>query len=115
MSGGDTSVLNLETYVERVRGRYLAAGKREKGRILDEVCQTLRCHRKAAIRLLRRPLRVPGPPRRRGRPTVYGVLVVEALRRVWELSGELGAKRLAPFLPELVAALERHGELSLTP
>lgn len=106
---------NLEGYVDGVRRRYLAARRREKGRLLDEVCRTLECHRKAAIRLLRRPLRETAPRRRRGRPKVYGVLVAQALRQVWEVSGESCSKRLAPFLSELVAALERHGELTLTP
>jgi hypothetical protein len=36
-----------------------------------------------------------------------------ALARVWEASGRLGAKRLVPFLPELLPRLERHGELTL--
>lgn len=33
------------------------------------------------------------------------------LRQVWEASNRLCSKRLKPFLPELVSALERHGEL----
>jgi len=39
--------------------------------------------------------------------------VAEALRQVWEAAGRICAKRLVPFLPTLVAALERHGELVL--
>jgi hypothetical protein len=108
------SIGNLEEYVDGVRRSYLAAGKKEKGRLLDGVCQTLECHRKAAIRLLRRPLTESAARRRRGRPKVYGVLVAQALHRVWEVSGESCSKRLAPFLAELVGAMERHGELTLT-
>lgn len=40
--------------------------------------------------------------------------MVDALRQVWEASDRLCAKRLAPFLPDLVAVLERQGELTLT-
>ena len=40
-------------YTEAVRGRYLRAGKKEKGRIPDEFTQVTGYHRKAAIRLLR--------------------------------------------------------------
>jgi hypothetical protein len=108
------SVRSLEEYVAGVRTRYLQARKREKGPLLDEVCQTLGCHRKAAIRLLRRPLHQPAPPRPRGRPVVYGPLVAEALRTVWEASDEICSKRLAPFLPDLVDALERHGALTVS-
>jgi hypothetical protein len=41
--------------------------------------------------------------------------VTAALVQVWEASDQACGKRLAPFLPELVAALERCGELRLLP
>jgi hypothetical protein len=52
--------------------------------------------------------RAPGPGRP-GRPRVYSPVVVGALRVAWEASGCLCGKRLAPFLPELVPALEAEG------
>ena len=61
-------------YREAVRLRYLRAGKREKGRILDEFVQVTGYHRKAAIRLLRRD----GSQRtgeRRGRQRYQGITV----------------------------------------
>jgi hypothetical protein len=39
--------------------------------------------------------------------------VRESLQAVWEASDGICSKRLAPFLPEFVAALERNGELRL--
>jgi transposase InsO family protein len=107
---GRTSV---EEYAEAIRPRYLASGKAGKKRILDEFCATTGYHRKAAIRLLRRPL---GPPKsgRRGAPRRYDRGVVDALVVAWEAAGRIGSKRLAPFLRELVPILERHGELKLT-
>jgi len=69
-------------------------------------------HRKAAVRLLGSTGRSSG--RRRGRPRVYGAAVVDALVRLWEADDEACGKRLAPFLPELVASLERHGELGVS-
>ena len=53
------------------------------------------------------------PPRKRGRPKQYGQEAVTALKAVWEASDRVCGKRLKPFLPELVGALERHGELLL--
>ena len=44
---------------------------------------------------------------------MYSSVVVGALRVVAEASGWLGGKRLAPFLPELVPALEAEGALRL--
>ncbi len=101
-------------YTAAVRTRYGSATRREKGRILDEYCRTTGCHRKAAIRRLSEHS-PPGGRRRRGRPRRYGPEVVPVLVRLWEVSDRLCGKLLAPFLPLLVAALERHDALSLTP
>ena len=54
-------------YLERMRERYQGAGREEKGRLLDEVCEVTGYHRKAVIRRLRRPAG-RGRRRRRGRP-----------------------------------------------
>ncbi len=71
-------------------------------------------HRKYAIHLLKN-----GPPRRRSRPrrsrSPYTAEVVAALVQVWAANGYLCAKRLQPFMGELLEALERHGELRFEP
>lgn len=100
-------------YARVVSPRYLAAGKREKGVILDEFCKTTGHHRKSAIRLLCNPPEVIRSGV--GRPREYTQRAVEALREVWEVSDRLCSKRLAPFIGELVAAIERHNELDLAP
>src|SRR5687767_4314638 len=96
--------------VTALQRRYARAGRAEKGPILDEFVATTGYHRKWAIELLRH-----GPPPARagkgGRPRVYSAVVVGAVRQVWAASGELCGKRLAPFLTELVAALEAEGAL----
>src|SRR5579883_1303828 len=48
-----------------------------------------------------------------GRPPRYGPEVATLLHQVWEASDYLCGKRLAPFLPSLVDALERHGALQV--
>jgi hypothetical protein len=94
------------------RCRYLAAPRAEKGRILDEFVAATGYHRKHAVRLLRAG---PPPPRagHGGRKRVYDAVVDGALRQVAEASDWLCGKRLAPFLDELVAALEDEGALTL--
>ena len=84
-------------YLERMRERYVTATGGAKGRLLDEVCAVTGYHRKAAIRLLRRPV-VPrrGRP---GRPVRYGPAVVAALRRIWEAAGYPWSVRLQAVLP----------------
>jgi len=100
--------------LEALRPRYGKAGKKAKGRMLDEFCAATRYNRKYAIQLLRH-----GPPRSKkskpGRRPRYGRDVIAALAEVWQASGHICGKRLHPFLPELVEALERHGELRLAP
>ena len=100
---------SIMEYVQALRDRYFRATKEEKGKILDEFTQVTGLHRKAAIRLLRRPGQ-SGAGKRRGRPREYGAVAAEALRVVWEASDRLCSKRLHPFLPEMVKVLRQHGE-----
>jgi hypothetical protein len=50
-------------------------------------------------------------PRQRGRH--YPFAVQQALIRCWQVANGICSKRLVPYLPELVAVLERVGELRL--
>ena len=104
---------SIREYTEAVRGRYLRATKKEKGRILDEFTEVIGCHRKAAIRLLRRANQ-PRANKKCGRPRQYGAAVTDALRVTWEATDRLCSKRLHPFLPELIKVLRRHGEGTMT-
>ena len=97
-----------------LRPRYRRASKAEKGRILDEFVAATGYHRKYAIHLLRHGPRPAASAPRQGH-TPYGPAVVRALTQLWQLSGYLCAKRLQPFLPSLLEALARAGELTLSP
>jgi hypothetical protein len=94
--------------------RYRTAPPRQKRAILDEFVAATGYARKYAIRLLGQPV-VPLPgPIARPRARTYGLEVVEALTVAWAAANYVCAKRLVPFLPELVASLERHGHLTLS-
>lgn len=103
---------SVREYASAIRDRYLRASKSQKDAILNEFCQVTGYHRKSAIRLLRHAPRPSG--RRRGRPRQYGAEVAMALRVAWEATDRICGKRLGPFLPELIPALERQGELSVS-
>ena len=103
---------SIRDYAAAIRSRYLKGTKVEKHAILHEFCKATGYHRKSAIRLLRREPKPSG--RRRGRPPEYGPEVTRALRVAWEATDRICSKRLAPFLPELVPLLERHGELEVS-
>jgi integrase-like protein len=101
--------------VAALRDRYWAASRTERSQVLDTVVEATGYHRKYALSLLRH-----GPPRkrptlkRRGRPTLYSSEVIAALEVAAEATGWICGKRLVPFLPELVPALEREGALFLS-
>jgi hypothetical protein len=54
------------------------------------------------------------PTLQRPRPRQYGSEVQHALFLAWNAANRICAKRLVPFLPTLVEALERHEHLHLT-
>ena len=111
-NGGSVTDGTRREYAAAVRARYLTATKTVKGMLLTEYCRTTGCHRKAAIRALRalhaRSSRRPGRPRR------YDVGLRPVLQRLWEVGDRACGKLLAPVLPLLVAALERHDALHVT-
>ncbi len=97
--------------------RYKQATRPNKKVILDELVASTGYNRKYLLGLLRHP-----PPsgkrarqRKRTRKRIYTPEVHKPLVRLWEVSGRLCGKRLVPGLPDLLDALERHGELSVQP
>jgi hypothetical protein len=99
-----------------MRARYRRASKKQKGRLLDELLALTRYNRWYAVGLLRGHGPPPGGQRgAQARPRRYDAAVLAALRQVWVIMDCICGKRLAAVLPEMVAVLERHGELQLAP
>jgi hypothetical protein len=99
--------------LQQMAPRYREASAALKSMILDEVVAATGYARKYAIRLLCHP----GERKReikRPRPAHYGSEVQEALHLAWTTANHIGAKRLIPFLPTLLASLQRHGHLHLS-
>ena len=104
---------SIMEYADAVRARYQAASKKGKSQILDEFTAATKLHRKTAIRLFNRRSeteKLMG----KGRPRLYGLDVMPALKTMWEATDRLCSKRFQPFVPELIAVLKRNGELSVT-
>src|SRR5512137_2939409 len=84
----------------RIHGRCQRAGRPHKTRILDEFCATCGYHRKAALRLLNRPL-PSAPPKRPGPKVFYDPAeVLPVLQVVWLASDQLCSKLRKAALPE---------------
>jgi hypothetical protein len=92
----------------RIHGRYQRAGRLHKKIILDEFCATCGYHRKAAVRLLNRPLRREAP-KRSGPKIVYDPAeVLPVLKAIWLTSDQLCSKLLKAALPEWLEHHERN-------
>jgi transposase InsO family protein len=99
---------------------YVRAGKRDKGRILQEVVGVTGWSRDNARRRLRAAaLRPPGAGRqvaavpRRPRAPKFGHDTRRVLQKVWAASGGQCGKYLAASMRTQLDALQRHGELAL--
>ena len=98
--------------VRALAPRYGHVSKREKGQILDQVCEVTGYTRKYALTLLTDPPRdEPQVKRTRQRSASYGSEEVELLRLCWLVTDGICSKRLAPFLPELLDRLRRRQAL----
>jgi hypothetical protein len=83
--------------------------------MLDELCALTEWSRRHAIRALAQAIDPPKRSERPPRPRLYGPEVLGPLRVVWATLNGPAGKRLAPFMAEIVSALERCGELELSP
>jgi hypothetical protein len=100
-------------YLRKMQERYLQAGRKERGQLLDEMEAVTEQHRKSLIRLMGGNL--TRRPRRKQRGRTYGADVDDALRVIAETSDYICAERLTPNLPWLATHLESHGELTTSP
>lgn len=92
--------LSMELYLKNLSKRYRAAGKREKGILLQELCDSSGYHKKHAIRLLNTAPKKKKRKIKTGRPNVYPEnIYIEPLKRIWLLSDQLCGKRLKMALP----------------
>ena len=109
------SMRERQAITREMARRYVRAGKRQRGLMLDELCALTGYNRSYAARRLRERARAEPPRRqhRRGRASAYGPELLTPLAKVWATLGGICGKRLAAAMARTVAALERHGELEL--
>jgi hypothetical protein len=98
--------------IERMSPTYHAASLAQKGLLLDTVVAVTGYARKYAIHLLNKAPEGKRTIRRR-RSSRYGSGVQQALLEAWKATKRICPVRLIPYLPTLVADLERHGHLDL--
>jgi hypothetical protein len=92
------SLSSKQEYLGRIHGRYQRGGREHKGKILDEFCAVCGYHRKFALRLLHRPLKLrrrkPGPKRQYDPQKLLPVL-----KPIWLAAEQPCGKLLKVLLP----------------
>jgi len=99
--------------IQQMAHRYREAAPSQKGALLDEIAATTGYARRYAMWLLNHTTEVQYPLQRR-RQRHCGPDVQHALFLAWHASNRNFSKRLMPFLPTLIEALERHEHLHIT-
>ena len=112
--GQKMSLSSRRELLDRLRPRYKTSSWKEKRGILDEFVSASGYHRKYAVTVLNHEIG-KAADKRKTLPRIYDEAVRLALITVWKAANRICSKRLIPFLPEFIGALERFGHLSLTP
>ena len=113
MRGGVSLQTRRELLQHMIPQYRRASSVKKKSKLLDAFTATTGYNRKYAMWLLNHAKEVQPAPQR-PRPRQYGPDVQHALFLVWNAANRICTKRLIPFLPTLIEALERHEQLHLT-
>ena len=85
-------------YTALMAKRYRRSKKDQKTIILNEYCQITGCHRKHAIRKLKRFKFFLKHKSKAGRPKIYNKAILEPLRKIWLAANLPCGKRLKPII-----------------
>ena len=105
---------SVREYLAKQRERYQQLARRDRSRLLTEIVAVTGYHRKAVLRSLSVLPRRRAGRRPVGRPRRYGADVARVAQVLWQAAGQIGAKRLQPFVPALLDRLVACGELSVS-
>lgn len=109
------SVDERRKYLKIVAQRYARARRAERSKLLTEMEEVTKLHRKSLLRLMHMPSLERAPRRPGSRRRRYGPEVADVIRVVWESLDYVCAERLTPVLLCTAQQLARWEELVLTP
>jgi len=109
----EMSVNERRKYLKRMKERYVAAKREERGRLLSEMEQVTGLHRKSLTRLMHAQS-LERKKRATPRPRSYGLEIERVIVRVWESRDYICAERLTPGLVVMAQHLARFEPLGLT-
>lgn len=101
-----------------IRQSYLSSKRPDKSKILDGFVAATGYDRKYALALLRKKSPIIDSlsvkPKPRLGAQIYDDQFRHVLLTVWNTANQVCSKRFVPFIPDLVAAMERHGHLRIS-
>ena len=100
-----------QQYMDTLREKYLKAGRKEKGQILNEFCRNTGQERKYVIKKFRYKVKLKEKGQRKKRAEYYDNEVKVALVLLWNIFDHPCGQRLSPLLEGEVARLRTFGEL----
>src|SRR5438067_2349463 len=107
------NVSERRKYLKRMKVRYVAAKRAERGQLLTEMQQVTGLHRKSVTRLMQAQ-NLERKPRVKPRGRHYGLEVERVIVQVWESRDYICAERLTPGLLPMAQHLARFEPLGLT-
>jgi len=111
--GAGANLQSRRVLLKQFAPQYRMASSAHKRVLLDAFVQATGYHRRYGMWLLNHAEEVLHAPVS-ARASHYGPEVQHALFLAWNTANRICAKRLIPFLPTLIEALERHGHLHIT-
>lgn len=103
-------------YLKQLKKRYLKAGKKQKGLLLDEAGETTGLHRNYCIEQLSPWIDLDGKDRRqrKQRTPLYDNEVVYYVKKIWDVLDCPCGQRMVGSIPDTLDALERYRELIIS-
>jgi len=100
------------------KDKYQKSTKKERGQLLNSICESTGLSRDRAARLLREEKtreKIDLKKENRGRKPKYNAEVIKALNKIWGILDFACGKRLKEGIKPLIEALERHDEMVFNP
>lgn len=109
------SIQTRKELLLNIKKRYQGASSSNKRKILNEFTEITSYNRKYAIHLLNcnSDKIIATKKEKRVNKRKYDEAIRQALFTIWHAANQICSKRLVPFIPDLLAALERFKHLSL--
>jgi len=107
------SMKTRQEIIKRYEAAYRKAIKKEKGRILDMICESTGISRSRAKHIL---TQAPKSKKRKpGRKPKYDILFVAALEKMWSYMDFACGRRLVAGMEDMLTSLAVHGEVCFSP